>query len=48
MKKNHFLRNKIVLDKFDALLSDVIDWIMGICSTSTGYQYSEIIRTCRL
>ena len=33
-----------VLDKFDALLGDVIDRILGVRSTSTGYQYSEIIR----
>ena len=33
-----------VLDKFDALLGDVIDRILGVRCTSTGYQYSEIIR----
>ena len=33
-----------VLDKFDALLGDVIDRILGIRSTTIGYQYSEIIR----
>ena len=31
-------------DKFDALLGDVIDRILGVRNTSTGYQYSEIIR----
>ncbi len=34
-----------VLDKFDALLGDVIDRVLGIRSTSFGYQYSEIIRS---
>ena len=33
-----------VLDKFDALLGDVIDRSLGICSTYFGYQYSEIVR----
>ena len=33
-----------MLDKFDALLGDVIDRILGVRCTSTGYQYSEIIR----
>ena len=33
-----------VLDKFDALLGDVIDRVLGIRSTSFGYQYSEIVR----
>ena len=33
-----------VLDKFDALLGDVIDRSLGIRSTSFGYQYSEIVR----
>ena len=34
-----------MLDKFDALLGDVIDRVLGIRSTSFGYQYSEIIRS---
>ena len=34
-----------VLDKFDALLGDVIDRVLGRRSTSIGYQYSEIIRS---
>ena len=34
-----------VLDKFDALLGEVIDRVLGIRSTTTGYQYSEIIRS---
>ena len=34
-----------VLDKFDTLLGEVIDRVLGIRSTSTGYQYSEIIRS---
>ena len=33
-----------MLDKFDALLGDVIDRVLGIRSTSFGYQYSEIVR----
>ena len=33
-----------MFDKFDALLGDVIYRILGVRSTSTGYQYSEIIR----
>ena len=32
------------MDKFDTLLGDVIDRVLGIRSTSTGYQYSEIVR----
>ncbi len=32
-----------MLDKFDALLGEVIDRVLGIRSTTTGYQYSEII-----
>ena len=34
----------IVLDKFDLILSSVIDSHLGLRSTLTGYQYSEIIR----
>ena len=33
-----------VLDKFDRILSSVIDSHLGLRSTLTGYQYSEIIR----
>ena len=33
-----------VLDKFDSILSSVIDSHLGIRSTLIGYQYSEIIR----
>ena len=33
-----------VLDKFDSILSSVIDSHLGLRSTQTGYQYSEIIR----
>ena len=33
-----------VLDKFDLILSSVIDSHLGLRSTLTGYQYSEIIR----
>ena len=33
-----------VLDKFDSILSSVIDSHLGLRSTLTGYQYSEIIR----
>ena len=33
-----------VLDKFDRILSSVIDYHLGLRSTLTGYQYSEIIR----
>ena len=32
-----------VLDKFDAILRDVIDHSLGIRSTSFGYLYSEIV-----
>ena len=32
-----------VLGKFDVLLGEVIDSVLGIRSTTTGYQYSEII-----
>ena len=34
-----------VLDKFDTLLGGIIDRTLGIRSTTTGYQYSEIIRS---
>ena len=34
-----------VMGIFDALLGDVIDRILGIRSTTIGYQYSEIIRS---
>ena len=34
-----------VLDKFDALLGDVIDKTLGLRSKTVGYQYSEIIRS---
>ena len=34
-----------VLVKLDALLGDVIDRVLGIRSTSFGYQYSKIVRT---
>ena len=34
-----------VLDKFDALLGDVIDHMLGKRSTAIGYQYSEIFRS---
>ena len=40
-----------VLDKFDSILSSVIDSHLGLRSTLIGYQYSEIIRAifyCRL
>ena len=33
-----------VLDKFDSILSSVIDSHLGIRSTLIGYQYSEIRR----
>jgi len=33
-----------VLDKFVSILSSVIDSHLGLRSTLTGYQYSEIIR----
>ena len=33
-----------VLDKFDSILSSVIDSHSGLRSTLIGYQYSEIIR----
>ena len=33
-----------VLDKFDRILSSVIDSHLGLCSKLIGYQYSEIIR----
>jgi len=33
-----------VLDKFDRILSSVIDSHLGVRSTLKGYQYSEIIR----
>ena len=33
-----------VLDKFDSILSSVIDSHLGLRSTLTRYQYSEIIR----
>ena len=33
-----------VLDKFDSILSSVIDSHLGLRSTLIGYQYSEIIR----
>ena len=33
-----------VLDKFDSILSSVIDTHLGLRSTLIGYQYSEIIR----
>ena len=33
-----------VLDKFDRILSSVIDSHLGLRSTLIGYQYSEIIR----
>jgi len=33
-----------VLDKFDSILSSVIDFHLGLRSTLIGYQYSEIIR----
>ena len=33
-----------VLDKFDRILSSVIDSHLGLRSTQTGYQYSEITR----
>ena len=32
-----------VLDKFDSILSSVIDSHLGLRSTLTGYQYSEIV-----
>jgi len=32
-----------VLDKFDSILSSVIDSHLGLRSTLIGYQYSEII-----
>ena len=32
------------LDKFDPILSSVIDSHLGLRSTLIGYQYSEIIR----
>ena len=36
-----------VLDKFDRILSSVIDSHLGLRSTLTGYQYSEIIRAVK-
>ena len=33
-----------VLDKFDSILSSVIDSHLGLRSMLIGYQYSEIIR----
>ena len=33
-----------VLDRFDSILSSVIDSHLGLRSTLIGYQYSEIIR----
>ena len=36
-----------VLDKFDLILSSVIDSHLGLRSTLIGYQYSEIIRAIR-
>lgn len=33
------------MDKFDAILGDVIDHVLGIRSTTIGYQYSEIFRS---
>ena len=33
------------LDKFDPILSSVIDLHLGLRSTLIGYQYSEIIRS---
>ena len=33
-----------VLDKFDSILSSVIDSHLGLRSRLIGYQYSEIIR----
>ena len=33
-----------LLDKFDSILSSVIDSHLGLRSTLIGYQYSEIIR----
>jgi len=33
-----------VFDKFDRILSSVIDSHLGLRSTQTGYQYSEITR----
>ena len=36
-----------VLDKFDSILSSVIDSHLGLRSTLIGYQYSEIIRITR-
>jgi len=34
-----------VLDKFDRILSSVIDSHLGLRSTQTGYQYSEIMNS---
>ena len=42
---NAFGGINFVLDKFDALLGDVIDHVLGIRSTTIGYQYSEIFRS---
>ena len=36
-----------VLDKFDRILSSVIDSHLGLRSKLIGYQYSEIIRLSR-
>ena len=36
-----------VLDKFDSILSSVIDSHLGLRSTLAGYQYSGIIRVYR-
>ena len=36
-----------VLDKFDRILSSVIDSHLGLRSTLTGYQYNEIIRAVK-
>lgn len=37
-----------VLDRFDRILSSVIDSHLGLRSKLIGYQYSEIIRPVRL
>lgn len=44
-KINAFGGINFVLDKFDAILGDVIDHVLGIRSTTIGYQYSEIFRS---
>ena len=36
-----------VLDKFDRILSSVIDSHLGLRSTLAGYQYSEIIQAVK-